>query len=155
LVVNRVSTVQYIFALTEIGERIMFDEQEQGTEQDYSTVKTILVVEDDVAIGEMIVQAVLLETPYEALHVPDGFQALQVVKSLKPSLFLLDYNLPHMNGIELYDQLHAMEELKDVPAILYTAQPSAKIDAKEREILWIGKPFDLAQMLQAIEDQLA
>ena len=132
----------------------MSDEQKQDSQQDYSTVKTILVVEDDEDIASVIVQALLLETPHEALSVSDGFQALKVVRSLKPSLFLLDYNLPRMTGIELYDQLHAMEELKDVPAILFTAHPSGKIDAKEREITCIDKPFDLAEMLQAIENQL-
>lgn len=133
----------------------MPDEQETVSAQDHSAVKTVLVVEDDEDIGMVIVQAILQETLHQALHVPDGFQALKVVRSLKPSLFLLDYNLPLMNGIELYDQLHTMEDLKDIPAILFTAHAPAKIDAQEREIEHINKPFDLGELLQAIENKLA
>ncbi|MFL5691097.1 MAG: response regulator, partial [Ktedonobacteraceae bacterium] len=65
------------------------------------SVKTVLVVEDDTGIGNFLVQAILQETPYQAMLVADGFQAIKAVTNIRPSLFILDYQLPRMNGIEL------------------------------------------------------
>jgi len=70
----------------------------------------ILVVEDDAAIGNLIIQALLSETPYQALLIADGFQTLKIIRDINPQLLLLDYQLPRMNGIELDDQISEIEE---------------------------------------------
>src|SRR5579863_2044814 len=85
-------------------------------------VKTILVVEDDTDIGSFLVQAILQETHYQALLVTDGFQALKVMSSIRPSLLILDYQLPSMNGIELYDRIQETPTLERPPAILISAR---------------------------------
>src|SRR5579863_7488464 len=90
--------------------------------EDSLTVRSILVVEDDEDLGHFIVQAIHDETPYQALLATDGSQALKFIKTLKPTLFLLDYNLPDMNGLELYDKLHSIEALTNVPAIFMSAR---------------------------------
>ena len=77
--------------------------QEQPVASDLDTIKTILIVEDDAFIGEFLERAISEETPYKPLVVSDGFEALKVTYDLKPNLFLLDYQLPRMDGIELYD----------------------------------------------------
>jgi CheY-like chemotaxis protein len=118
---------------------------EEGT-----PAKTILVVEDDELIGAFLAEAISQETPYRPLLVSDGFEALKVTRDIRPSMFLLDYHLPRMNGIELYDQLHAKEGLENVPAILISANlPLSELT--KRAIPGIKKPFDLDQLLQAIE----
>ena len=128
------------------------DQEQSGKEQSF--VKTILIVEDDVDIGEFLVQAIEQETPYLPLLVPDGFQALKVVHDIKPDLFLLDYGLPEMNGIELYDQLHAKKDLEDIPTIMLSARlPKREVD--KREIASLRKPFQLQELLDAFENLLA
>ncbi len=112
--------------------------------------KIILLVEDDVNIGEVLVQAISQETSYLPILVVDGFEALNVVKKCKPRLFILDYQLPGMNGIELYDHLHAIEELSLVPAIMMSARlPQRELD--KRKILGMNKPIDLDDFLETIE----
>ena len=81
----------------------------QSAAEKTAIVKTILVVEDDVGIGSFLTQAISQETPHQAMLVTDGFQALNAIRSIKPGLFILDYQLPRMNGIELYDKLHATQ----------------------------------------------
>ncbi|TME57081.1 MAG: response regulator [Chloroflexi bacterium] len=69
----------------------------QGKEHpsdDEATVKTVLVVEDDTGIGSFLVQAISQETPHHAMLVADGLQAIKAVSNIKPSLFILDYQLP-------------------------------------------------------------
>ena len=65
------------------------------------TGKTILIVEDDAATGELLRLFLSEETPHQAILVSDGFQALNIIKNITPNLFLLDYRLPRMNGKEL------------------------------------------------------
>lgn len=117
------------------------------------SIKTILVVEDDVGIGSFLAQAISQETHHQALLVTDGFQALKTVMDIKPSLFILDYQLPRMNGIELYDKLHAIEGLDAVPAILISARlPKQEID--KRHIIGMSKPLELDEFLHTIEELL-
>lgn len=116
-----------------------------------SSVKTVLLVEDDINIGEVLQQAITQETSFVAILVSDGFQALQMIKEIRPNLFILDYQLPRMNGIELYDQLHAIEELAHVPALMLSAHlPRHEIN--KRHIQGMSKPIDLDDFLQAIEN---
>lgn len=122
-------------------------------EKSSTSVKTVLVVEDDTSIGSFLVQAILQETDHQAILVPDGFQALQTVADIRPNLFILDYQLPRMNGIELYDQLHATSGLEDIPAMVISARlPRKEID--QRKILGMSKPLELDDFLQAIENLL-
>jgi DNA-binding response OmpR family regulator len=114
-------------------------------------VKMILLVEDDTNIGEVLVQAITQETPYLVILVADGYEALHAVQEIKPNLFILDYQLPRMNGIELYDRLHEIEELAHVPAIMMSARLPYK-DLETRDILGMNKPIDLDEFLQTIEN---
>ena len=117
------------------------------------SVKTVLVVEDDTGIGNFLVQAILQETPYQAMLVADGFQAIKAVTNIRPSLFILDYQLPRMNGIELYDQLHATKGLEHIPAVVISARlPRQEIE--QRKIIAMSKPLELDDFLNTIEKLL-
>ncbi len=117
------------------------------------SVKTVLVVEDDTGIGKFLVQAILQETPYQAMLVADGFQAIKAVTNIRPSLFILDYQLPRMNGIELYDQLHATKGLEHIPAMVISARlPRQEIE--KRKIIAMSKPLELDDFLNTIEKLL-
>jgi DNA-binding response OmpR family regulator len=137
----------------------MLSDSAESVRQEYSptgknlSIKSILVVEDDVGIGSFLAQAISQETHHQALLVTDGFQALKTVMDIKPSLFILDYQLPRMNGIELYDKLHATEGLDAVPAILISARlPKQEID--KRHIIGMSKPLELDEFLHTIEELL-
>jgi CheY-like chemotaxis protein len=128
--------------------------QEEPSGEERSTVKTILVVEDDADVGEFFVQALQQETPYQSILATDGFQALKIVQSVKPNLFVLDYLLPHMNGIELYDHLHATKGLEEIPALFMSANaPSGELE--RRRVYFLKKPVDLEELLQKIDELLA
>lgn len=122
--------------------------------EDPPTVKTVLIVEDDADLGEFLVQALHDETSYQALLAPDGFQALKLIRSFKPDLFIIDYQLPEMDGLELYDQLQAAEEFREIPVVIISANPPRE-ELEKRCISWISKPFELEEMLQATEKLLA
>ena len=117
-------------------------------------VKSILVVEDDSDIGLFLVQAISQETPYQAMLVTDGFQALKAITNIKPDLFILDYWLPSMNGIDLYDRLHATNGLEDIPAIMISAQLPRR-ELIKRNIHSLNKPLELDEFLRLVERLLS
>jgi len=128
----------------------------QGTEplarEAQEATKTILVVEDDLAIASFLVAAIEQETPYRAIMATDSHAALELVRHFIPNLLLLDYRLPGMNGIELYDHL---KEVAPIPAILMTASrqlPQEQI--QQRQLITFRKPFELDVFLATIETLL-
>lgn len=128
----------------------MPDKQAQSPVDGTIAVKSILVVEDDSDIGSFLVQAISQETPHQAMLVTDGFQALKAITNLKPDLFILDYWLPSMNGIELYDRLHTTKGLEDIPTIMISAQ-LPKRELEKRDIHSLHKPLELDEFLRLIE----
>jgi DNA-binding response OmpR family regulator len=118
-----------------------------------SSVKTILVVEDDTDIGSFLVQAISQETPHQAMLVTDGFQALKALTNIRPNLLILDYHLPSMNGIELYDRIQEMNTHDNLPTILISAR-LPKQEIAKRKITGMAKPLELDEFLQTIEQLL-
>ena len=118
--------------------------------------KTILLVEDDPNISTLLVEAIAQETPYRAIVASDSNAALKLVRHFTPCLFILDYGLPGMNGIELYDRLSINRELAPIRAILITANrqlPQQQI--QQRQLITFMKPFELDALLDTIETLLA
>ena len=122
--------------------------------QEQQQSRTILVVEDDEAIGAFLMETIAQETPYQIVLATHSLQAYQLAQKIKPILFILNYHLPGMNGIQLYDRLHAIQELEHVPAIMLSAVLPEQ-EVKQRQMVGITKPFDLSLLLDAIEQLLA
>jgi DNA-binding response OmpR family regulator len=132
----------------------MPDEQDQLFEKIPTPIKTILLVEDDTTIAELVVQMISQETHYQIFTVPDGPQALDLVNNIKPHLLILDYWLPFMHGIELYDRLHHTEGLEEVPAIMLSVNAPVR-EINQRHMTYIKKPFDMPKLLDTIHRLIA
>ncbi len=114
---------------------------------------TILIVEDDASMGEFLQQVIDEETPYTTAVVPDGYRALEKVQQLHPCLLLLDYWLPGMNGLEVYDRLQDMEETRGVPAIMMSATLPTE-ELQRRGIYQLRKPMDIGNVIRMITHAL-
>lgn len=126
---------------------------ERHTGNTRTATKTVLLVEDDSAIAELLVQIIVQETPYRVLAVPDGQQALDMVKNILPDLLLLDYWLPAIHGIELYDRLSAITGMEQIPTIMLSVNPPMQ-EIKKRQITCIQKPFDVDHLLQTLQSMM-
>jgi DNA-binding response OmpR family regulator len=131
----------------------MPDVQSQLFEIIPAPIKTILLVEDDTTIAELLVQMISQETPYQVFMVPDAPQALDLVKNIKPELLILDYRLPSIHGIELHDRLHDIEGLEGVPTIMLSVHAPLR-EMNQRQIMYMRKPFDMYKLLEAIDTML-
>ena len=81
-------------------------------------VKTILVVEDEASIAE-VVSLYLKRAGYNVLIAPDGRQAMNIFERQKPDLVILDLMLPQVDGLSLTRWLR---DRSDVPIIMLTAR---------------------------------
>ena len=114
---------------------------------------TILVVEADAEIGSLLLEALSQKTSYQMILLTHSLQALEVARGIKPDLFILNYHLPQVNGIELYDRLHAIKGLKHVPTIMVGADLPEE-EMKQRKIVSLKKPFGMDELLDAIQRAL-
>lgn len=113
----------------------------------------ILLLEDDLLFGETLVD--LLED-YEVTHVPNGQNALDATFEENFDLYLLDINVPLIDGITLLKELRAADDT--TPAIFLT---SHKEKSKLLDAFKIGcddyltKPFDNDELLLRIKALLS
>jgi DNA-binding response OmpR family regulator len=118
-----------------------------------SLIKTILVVEDDKAIGKFLVAFLEEELNSQIFLALKGEQVLKMIGTIKPDVFVLDYQLPDMNGLQLYDRLHTLDGLEDVPALVLSANPPFK-EIEQRRLPYLQKPFDLDELILLIQQLL-
>ena len=114
--------------------------------------RTILVVEDDRPTGEVIQLTLTEELSLHTFLITDPYEALKFANAVKIDLWIIDYLLPGMNGLELYDRVHANKASQDVPSILISASFSLhKGDLGERKLTILDKPFDLNVLLDTVK----
>lgn len=82
---------------------------------------SILVVEDDVAIRDMVCGA-LSKAGFDILEADDAESALNIVGDCLPDLVLLDWMLPGQNGMEFARRLKREEDTREVPIVMLTAK---------------------------------
>ena len=74
-----------------------------------STMKTILVVEDNLEFRESVVE-LLKEAGYNALEAAHGQEALDIMKVQHVDLVLSDIKMPVMDGLDLLKNIQALDE---------------------------------------------
>jgi CheY-like chemotaxis protein len=117
--------------------------------------QAILVVEDTVAIAE-IIETVLNDIPnYQATAVDNGAAALAFVTEVVIDLVLLDINLPGLDGFAVYDLLRARPATATVPILFMTAGEHEAEFARRGVRGHIQKPFDLDDLLVRVASALA
>ncbi len=120
--------------------------------------KPILLVEDD-SVDVMTVKRALkdLEVASELVSTGDGEEALAYLKeeeNPKPSVILLDLNMPKMNGTEFLKIVKVDERLKKIPVIVLTTSNSEQDIAKSFELGAAGymvKSVDYKKFMEIIK----
>ena len=115
-------------------------------------MKEIFIVEDDDGIRELI-EFLLVSQQYSVKTFPSARAFHRIVPAEIPDLFLLDIMLPDGNGLDLCKELKMNENTQNIPVVLMSAH--ADISRMEGADDFIAKPFDVDELLQRIEKQLA
>jgi CheY-like chemotaxis protein len=78
----------------------------------------ILVVEDDVAVRDLLATA-LADKPHRTVTpVSNGAEALAFLDAVRPHLITLDVTMPGIDGIALYKKIRERDDLNDVQRLL-------------------------------------
>ncbi len=120
--------------------------------------KDYILVIDDTPPNLHLLITMLTRKGYEARGVNDGLVALSDVQRKLPDLVLLDINMPSMNGFEVCEQLKSNDLTHDIPVIFISARDEVldKVQAfAVGGVDYITKPFQIAEVLARVENQLA
>jgi DNA-binding response OmpR family regulator len=120
-----------------------------------SARKTILIIEDDLCLTEMLqVHIDAKRNQYKIIIANDGEEGLRKAKTKNPDLIVLDIGLPKMGGIEVYKQLPKENGKTLVPVIVFTARGELEEFFEQIEVEgFISKPFETEALLEEIDLQ--
>ncbi|MEO7457494.1 MAG: response regulator [Gemmatimonadaceae bacterium] len=82
--------------------------------------KTVLLVEDN-EDNRIIYSTVLRHVGYDVVEAEDGLQAIELARSLKPDVILMDISIPNLDGWEATRILRQDPATKNTPIIALTA----------------------------------
>ena len=117
----------------------------------------MLVVEDELSLQKLL-EYQLKRIGHENRVAPDGQQALEMVKSDRPDLVLLDVMLPVMGGFPVLKNLQDDKTTNDIPVIMLSSkgrQHDIAAGIEKGVFDYITKPFNIPNLAERIEKALA
>ncbi len=113
--------------------------------------KRVLVVDDEPRIGN-ILRIKLRLSGYDVITTTSGAEAIEIIRTQKPDIVLLDIVMPGVTGLDVLDRVRTFSQ---VPIVVFTARRDiAEITLKKGANDSIAKPFDPEQLVTKIESVL-
>ena len=116
----------------------------------------IIVAEDDGIVAELIRDA-LMAAGHGVGVLPDGAQALQVIRARMPDLVILDCNMPELSGLLVLREMRNSPKLAHLPVMILTGRRSDKdvgVAMFEGADDYMKKPFDADELVFRVEELL-
>jgi chemosensory pili system protein ChpA (sensor histidine kinase/response regulator) len=115
---------------------------------------TILFADDSVSVRK-VMERLISNAGWNAVPAKDGVDALEVLERLAhpPQVFLLDVEMPRMDGFELLAKLRADDRYADVPVVMVSSRAGEKHRRKAKELgatEYVLKPFQEQSLLALI-----
>jgi DNA-binding response OmpR family regulator len=114
-----------------------------------SRPKTVMVIEDDADMLFMLDSA-LTKAGYFVIKSHAGINIVSG-KPITPDVYILDKNLPIIDGIAICKFLKLHEETRSIPIVMISGYPVEKKAKEVGVIEFISKPFNFGKLLRAIE----
>ena len=109
---------------------------------------SVLVIDDDPSIVHLLKEDLESEG-YRVYEGYDGQMALQLARKNRPSLIIMDVNMPVINGLKALEFLRGLEETKTIPIIFLTGEASDNVfpslESAPR-VAHLKKPIDLEHL---------
>jgi two-component system response regulator VicR len=119
-----------------------------------TNLKSILCIEDEPEMIDLM-RLILGRRGFAVKGAAGGIEGLRIIRAERPDLVLLDLMMPDMDGWEVYQQMKADENTKNIPVIVVTAKAQsidkvlglhiAKVDD------YLAKPFSPQDLLSSVE----
>ncbi len=115
----------------------------------------VLIVDDSITVRR-VTERFLQRHGVRVITAKDGVDAIGVLEDSKPTIILLDIEMPRMDGYEFASFVRNDERFADVPIIMITSRVGDKHRARAIELGvndYLGKPYQDEQLLEAIQRQ--
>ncbi len=117
----------------------------------------VVVVDDEPAVVAVVCE-VLEDEEIPAVPCEHGARALCCIYQERPSLVVLDVQMPGMDGIQIFQQMRAHPQTTATPVIFLTANShlvSQRVpDYREQNATLLPKPFDVVALLDLVQSFL-
>jgi DNA-binding response OmpR family regulator len=120
--------------------------------------KTVVYIEDEQEMIDLV-RLILSRRGFEVVGANGGREGLDLVRQKLPDLVLLDLMMPDMDGWDVYQQMKADANTRDISVIVVTAKAQsidkvlglhiAKVDD------YVSKPFSPQELVESVEKVLA
>lgn len=112
----------------------------------------VMVVDDSITIRKVTAR-ILGRHNLKVVTAKDGLDAVQQLQDVTPDLFLLDIEMPQMDGFELATHVRSESRLQGIPIIMITSRTGEKHRDRAKQIgvdRYLGKPFQENELMNEI-----
>jgi len=113
--------------------------------------KKVLIVDDEENVRRLV--SSMLGNKYSVLEAKDGEQAVDMARSHKPDLVLMDIMMPNVDGYTACHKIKMGQDTKAIPIVMLTAlgqELNMKLAKEIGADGYITKPFSLRDLLDTI-----
>jgi two-component system cell cycle response regulator DivK len=114
--------------------------------------KTVLIVEDN-ELNMKLFRDLLEAHGYQTSGTSNGFEALDLVRKLRPDLILMDIQLPQVSGLEVTRWIKDDPELRAIPVVAVTAFAMKGDEERIREggcEAYLSKPISVGKFIETV-----
>ena len=118
--------------------------------------KTVLIVEDN-ELNMKLFRDLLEAHGYRTEGTSNGFEALDLVRKLRPDLVLMDIQLPQVSGLEVTRWIKDDPDLRAIPVVAVTAFAMKGDEERIREggcEAYLSKPISVGKFLETVRQFL-
>jgi DNA-binding response OmpR family regulator len=118
-----------------------------------SMKRTILVIDDNPDLLDMV-DAILSDAGFVVAKTVSGEDGLNVARTLRPNLILLDLNMPKMDGWEVLKLLKTDVATREIPVAIFSVRTDLKdkiFGLQRGAVDYIPKPFQFEHLTERVE----
>lgn len=118
--------------------------------------KTVLVVEDN-ELNMKLFHDLLEANGYDTIQTRNGLEAIDLARSRRPDLILMDIQLPEVSGLEVTKWIKEDDDLRSIPIIAVTAFAMKGDEERIRQggcEAYLSKPISVAKFIETVKAYL-
>ncbi len=118
--------------------------------------KKMLVCDDDVFV-RILIKKVFEDRGFEIIEAGNGREGVESAIGERPDLIVMDYDMPEMDGYEAIREIRKDSSTSSIPVVFLTGlniEPELKEKLEKEVVVYLVKPFQKAEIIQAVSDAL-
>lgn len=119
--------------------------------------KSKILISDDIEANRNLIKSFLHDQDIEIVEAENGKIAVEMARTHKPDVILMDIKMPIMDGIEATRRIKSDNEINNIPVIALSASSIAGNDVQKKEQLFdacLTKPVKLITLLETLASYL-